>query len=99
MSAVASAKDFLQRSSEARALALIGHQSKEMKQSQMLDDALLKTKELIREAPDTLSAYWKLYEVTADEVEFWQGNPERKHTRVQYQRNDDGHWRHRFLWP
>ncbi|MFD2655588.1 pyridoxine/pyridoxamine 5'-phosphate oxidase [Gracilibacillus thailandensis] len=90
--------DFLERSSGARALALIGHQSKELMQRENLDEALLKTKELVKEAPDTVSSTWKLYVVYADEVEFWQGDPERKHRRVQYQRKDD-HWIHRLLWP
>ncbi|UOQ48954.1 hypothetical protein MUN88_02110 [Gracilibacillus caseinilyticus] len=51
MSAEAGSEDFLERLSEASALALIGHQSKEMLQRQMLNDALLKTNELIKEVP------------------------------------------------
>ncbi|WP_054860029.1 pyridoxal 5'-phosphate synthase [Gracilibacillus sp. JCM 18860] len=99
MSADASAKDFLERSDEARAVALIEYQSKELIKRQTLDDALSKTKKLVKGAPDTVSANWKLYSVAADEVEFWQADSERKHVRVQYQRNDE-HWGgHRLLWP
>ncbi|NAP01441.1 oxidase, partial [Halomonas sp. MG34] len=57
----ACSKDFLERSIWARALALIGYQSKEMMHRQMLDDALLKAKELVKEVPDTISPTWKLY--------------------------------------
>ncbi|UOQ48955.1 hypothetical protein MUN88_02115 [Gracilibacillus caseinilyticus] len=39
-----------------------------------------------------------MYKVAAYEVEFWQGDPERKHIRVQYQRNGK-HRGHRLLWP
>ncbi len=98
MSADASAKDFLERSDEARAVALIGYQSNELIKRQTLDDALSKIKKLVKGAPDTVSANWKLYSVAADEVEFWQADSERKHVRVQYQRNDE-HWGHRLLWP
>ncbi|MGP4078732.1 pyridoxine/pyridoxamine 5'-phosphate oxidase [Pseudalkalibacillus sp. R45] len=94
----ACSKDFLERSSGARALALVGYQSKEMMQRQMLEDALLKAKELVKEVPDTVSPTWKLYTVDPDEVEFWQGDPDRKHIRVQYQRNGES-WGHRLLWP
>jgi pyridoxamine 5'-phosphate oxidase len=98
MEAEIGSKDFLERSNGARALALIGNQSKVMKQREDLDEALVKTKELVKKAPNTVSPNWKLYAVNADEVEFWQGDPQRKHTRVQYLR-DGEHWRHRLLWP
>ncbi|WP_245837256.1 hypothetical protein [Virgibacillus phasianinus] len=43
MAAESNSKDFLERSSDARALALIGNQGKEMAQRQDLDEALVKT--------------------------------------------------------
>jgi pyridoxamine 5'-phosphate oxidase len=36
--------------------------------------------------------------LTAEEVEFWQGDPERRHVRLQYQRTGDG-WTRQLLWP
>ncbi|ALX48306.1 pyridoxine/pyridoxamine 5'-phosphate oxidase [Lentibacillus amyloliquefaciens] len=93
-----SSKDFLERSSGSRAIALIGNQSKEMIQRENLDEALLKTKELVKQAPDTSNPNWKLYAVDADEIEFWQGDSERKHMRVQYKRNSE-HWEYRLLCP
>lgn len=59
-----------------------------------LDEALMKTKELINQARDTVNPNWKLYAVVADEVEFWQGDSERKHMKVKYQRKSK-HWGHR----
>lgn len=53
---------------------------------------------MVKQAPDTVSTNWALYEVEASEVEFWQGDSERKHPRVQYQRNGDN-WEHQLLWP
>ncbi len=91
-------KDFLERSSEARALALLGKQSKEMIQREDLDEALLEANDWLKQNPNMVSPNWKLFAVLADEVEFWQGDPGRKHIRVQYLRNGD-HWNHRLLWP
>jgi pyridoxamine 5'-phosphate oxidase len=90
--------DFLERSSSARAVALLGNQSRKLAERKELDDALVITKELVKRVPDTVSTDWSLYGVEAREVEFWQGDSERKHTRVQYQQNN-GLWEHHLLWP
>ncbi|WP_374020781.1 pyridoxine 5'-phosphate oxidase C-terminal domain-containing protein [Paenibacillus thiaminolyticus] len=39
-----------------------------------------------------------MYRVEANEVEFWQGNEERKHIRLRY-RLDEGKWIKNLLWP
>jgi len=93
-----SERDFLERSIGGRALTLAGYQSKEMKNRQKLNDALSQTEELVKDAPDTVNPDWRLYTVDADKVEFWQGDPKRKHIRVQYQRNGKD-WDHHLLWP
>jgi pyridoxamine 5'-phosphate oxidase len=41
---------------------------------------------------------WTLYTLRADQVEFWPGDKERKHTRLQYLRAG-GTWSRRILWP
>lgn len=94
----ASTKDFLERSEDARALALIGKQSQELNNFHDLDEALLIKQKLVKQDPKMMAPNWNLYSVLADEVEFWQGDPKRKHTRVRYNRKDD-QWCHRFLWP
>ncbi|MBM7601526.1 pyridoxine/pyridoxamine 5'-phosphate oxidase [Virgibacillus halotolerans] len=88
----------LERSIGGRAEALIGKQSKQLKRLEDLDEAFVKSKELIKQSPNTISSNWTLYAVDANEVEFWQGDSERKHIRVQYQRNDEK-WKHHLLWP
>ncbi|MCJ7842816.1 pyridoxal 5'-phosphate synthase [Lederbergia sp. NSJ-179] len=98
MTAEASSTDFLERSNGARAIALMGNQSKELTHRDDIDEALVKSEELIKQFPDPVSPVWTMYEVEANEVEFWQGDSERKHTRVQYQRKGD-RWEHRLLWP
>lgn len=98
MSAEASLIDFLERSIGGRAEALIGNQSQQLKCLHDLDEAFAKSKELIKQSPDIISPNWTLYSVDANEVEFWQGDSERKHIRVQYQRNNNN-WTHQLLWP
>ncbi len=98
MLAEQNAADFLARSNDARAIALIGNQSKEMFKIQDLDKVLLEKKELIKENSELVTLNWKLFEVIADEVEFWNASSDRKHQRVQYIRNGE-QWNHHLLWP
>ena len=44
-------------------------------------------------------AHWGGYVVEPDEVEFWQGCPDRLHDRLVYRRGEDGSWRTERLAP
>jgi pyridoxamine 5'-phosphate oxidase len=35
---------------------------------------------------------WTVYTLRADEVEFWQADPDRRHLRLRYDRSADGRW-------
>jgi pyridoxine/pyridoxamine 5'-phosphate oxidase len=48
--------------------------------------------------PRLVAPGWTLYALTADEAEFWQGDPERRHVRLRYRRGADG-WTRQLLWP
>jgi pyridoxamine 5'-phosphate oxidase len=48
--------------------------------------------------PDLVCTSWQVYAVDAAVVEFWQGDKDRMHTRVQYTR-DGREWSHHLLWP
>ncbi|AUG75179.1 hypothetical protein CFP65_0198 [Kitasatospora sp. MMS16-BH015] len=47
---------------------------------------------------DGLAAHTR-YTVLAEEVEFWQGDPSRRHRRLAYRRRPDGAWDRTLLWP
>lgn len=94
----ASAADFLALSPSSRAESLTGRQSDPLDDLNELDEALRRAQADIAASPGLIAPSWTLYAVSADEVEFWQADNQRRHIRLQYQRAD-GAWTHRLLWP
>lgn len=92
-----SAEDFLNRGTVARAIALIDKQSSILEQQQDFDIAVTEQLDRIEHNPYLLSPSWTLYRVEAHEVEFWQADQERKHTRLKYQLQK-GRWTKNLLW-
>jgi len=93
-----SAEDFLGRSREARALALIGRQSDGLTSERDVDHAIETARRTLDAQPGLVAPNWALYFVVASEVEFWQANTERRHVRLRYERETGG-WSTRRLWP
>jgi pyridoxamine 5'-phosphate oxidase len=48
--------------------------------------------------PDLVAPGWTLHSVRPESVEFWQGDKERRHTRLVYVRSGEG-WVKQLLWP
>jgi pyridoxamine 5'-phosphate oxidase len=94
----ASAADFLARPPASRAEGLVGHQSEPLDDLAELDQAFRQSHARVLADPDLVAPAWTLYALTADEVEFWQGHPERRHVRLRYQRSGSG-WTRQLLWP
>ena len=94
----ASAADFLARPPASRAAALIGQQSQPLSDLGDLDDAFRACEAKVDAEPDIVAADWTLYALSAESVEFWQADQQRRHIRLQYTRDDDG-WTRRLLWP
>jgi pyridoxamine 5'-phosphate oxidase len=94
----ASAADFLARPPASRAEGLVGRQSEPLDDPAELDRAFRQAHDRVMADPGLVAPGWTLYALTADEVEFWQGDPERRHIRLQYQRTGDG-WTRQLLWP
>lgn len=93
-----SAKDFLERGEVAKALALIGKQSQTLPNRIVLEESLTKEMQHMKNNPNKVAPDWCSYKVKAREVEFWQGDRERKHIRLLY-RLENNQWIREFLWP
>jgi pyridoxamine 5'-phosphate oxidase len=93
-----SAKDFLARATGGRAEALVGRQSQHLVNRGDLTAALAQAEADIVANPDLVAEDWTRYALRAREVQFFQGNPDRQHTRVRYQFSG-ATWSHSLLWP
>jgi pyridoxamine 5'-phosphate oxidase len=93
-----SAQDFLARAPGGRAEALVGRQSEPLADQAELAEALADAEAGIAENPDLVAKDWTRYVLRADEVQFFQGSPDRMHTRVGYTRTGN-EWTHTLLWP
>ena len=93
-----STADFLARSRGARAEALAGTQSEVLSDPADLEEALREAGELVEREPGVVAEEWTVYGLAADEVEFWQAHPERRHVRLRYLLRE-GVWIREQLWP
>jgi pyridoxamine 5'-phosphate oxidase len=93
-----SAADFLARGSSARATTLTGKESQPLADRATCLSAVQVSQARLVAEPDLVCTSWQVYAVDADVVEFWQGDKDRMHTRVQYTR-DGREWSHHLLWP
>jgi pyridoxamine 5'-phosphate oxidase len=94
----ASAADFLARPPASRAAALAGHQSEPLADPAELAEAFRRSQDAVEANPRFIAPGWTLYALTADAVEFWQADHQRRHIRLQYQRTA-GTWTSQLLWP
>ena len=94
----ASAADFLARPPASRAAALIGRQSEPLAGPAELDEAFRRSQAEVDANPGLIAADWTLYVLSAETVEFWQADHQRRHVRLQYLRTA-GAWTSRLLWP
>jgi len=94
----ASAADFLARPAASRAEALIERQSEPLDNLAELDRAFRQAQARVTADPGLIAPGWTLYALTAEEAEFWQGDPQRRHVRLRYRRAGSG-WTRQLLWP
>ncbi|MET7287886.1 pyridoxal 5'-phosphate synthase [Streptomyces sp. NPDC005573] len=90
--------DLHARSTGALAAALTGRQSAELSSPEELRQASEAAWERARNHPDEPSPTWTLYRLRPDTVEFFQGDPDRRHVRLEYRRSESG-WSRGLLWP
>lgn len=96
--AAASADDFRARPVGSRAMALTLRQSQALHDVAELDTEIDKAYRRLSDEPDLVPDEWTSYAVFPNEVEFWEGSPDRRHRRLAYHRVDDG-WERTQLWP
>ncbi|MEJ8632965.1 pyridoxal 5'-phosphate synthase [Streptomyces sp. NPDC006475] len=99
-SADRSAADYLARSDTARAEALLGCQSRHLSSLEERDLAVKESLARIEREPGLVAESWTLYTLVPTEIEFWQADASRIHTRVRYERDEpDSIWQQHLLWP
>ncbi|MFJ2607441.1 pyridoxal 5'-phosphate synthase [Streptomyces sp. NPDC087425] len=90
--------DLHARSTGALAAALTGSQSEPLASLGELERRSREAWTRARANPATPSPTWTLYRLQPLEVEFFQGDPDRRHVRLRYV-EEDGGWRRELLWP
>ena len=96
--AEAAARDFLARPVDARVEALAGRQSEVLDDPGDLVAAAETARRQVEADPELVPEHWALYHLVPDEVEFWQGDPARRHVRLHYRFVHDA-WTRDVLWP
>ncbi len=97
-SAERSAADFRARSPGSRAESLTGRQSDVLDDPADVEAALETAMASLAANPDLVARDWTLYALEAEDVEFWQADQHRRHTRLRYERAGQA-WTRRRLWP
>lgn len=92
------AADFLARPEGSRRMALTGRQSQVITDSGELDVALEQAGRDLELTPDLVPAEWTSYAVRPHEIEFWQGDSQRRHQRLRYTLKGS-EWSRAMLWP
>jgi pyridoxamine 5'-phosphate oxidase len=90
--------DLHARSTGALAAALTGRQSEVLGSLEELAQTSQAAWERAAREPDTPVPTWTLYHLRPDEVEFFQGDAQRRHVRLVYRRRAEG-WARELLWP
>jgi pyridoxamine 5'-phosphate oxidase len=94
----ASADDFLARPLGSRAMALTLRQSQPLGDIAELQTEIDKAHRKLNDDPGLVPDEWVSHAVRPNEVEFWEGSPDRRHRRLSYHRAG-GSWDRTQLWP
>ncbi len=96
--AAESAKDFLARHPQTRANALAAPQSSTFPNDAALDELITQAQAAMELDHGIVSPHWTVWTVLPKSVEFWQGDPNRNHQRLNYIRTKTA-WDKQRLWP
>jgi pyridoxamine 5'-phosphate oxidase len=87
-----SAAYFHSRPPGSRLGAWVSKQSEVIDSRQILDARLEQMEERFADGEIPLPPHWGGYRLKPDQIEFWQGRPNRLHDRFRYSRQVDGAW-------
>lgn len=88
------------RPRESQLNAWSSEQSRPVESRQELERRTREANELFKDQPVPRPPHWGGYRVSLDVIEFWQGDPQRMHDRIRYQRTPQlGGWVVRRLCP
>jgi pyridoxamine 5'-phosphate oxidase len=93
-----SAADFLAQSEGARIAGLVGRQSDVLQDPAALAREMEAARQRLADDPRLVAPDHTVYVLTPADVEFWQGDHGRQHTRLRYRRSGAG-WVTERLWP
>lgn len=95
-----SARDFAQRSTGSKAIALVGKQSSKLCGREALSEAIGTQLDRLRREPELGSPDWTAYALQPTAIEFWQAHSTRAHIRLRYSRSTETtRWESEMLWP
>jgi pyridoxamine 5'-phosphate oxidase len=94
----ASAADFLGQSEGSRIADLVGRQSTVLQDPAELARGMEAARQRLAAQPQLVAPDYTVYVLTPAEVEFWQGDHQRQHTRLRYRRTG-AVWVTERLWP
>ena len=89
---------FATRPRGSQLAAWASEQSAVLDARETLEAQLRAVEERFGDEPVPRPAHWGGYRIVPDEVEFWQGRPDRLHDRLRYARTSHG-WTRERLWP
>ena len=90
---------FATRPRGAQIGAWASRQSEPIEDRAALDAAVTAVEGRYRDQPVPRPPHWGGYRVSLDRIEFWQGQSDRLHDRVEYVRDETGNWTVRRLCP
>ncbi|MFI9327776.1 pyridoxal 5'-phosphate synthase [Kitasatospora sp. NPDC052868] len=96
------AAEFATRSPASRVASLVGRQSEPLAALGEYEEASASARRRLEATPDAVAAGHAVYTLWAHEVEFWQGDAERRHVRLRYTRTGPvrtPEWSRTLLWP